>query len=200
MTACAMQPVSAPAQCAATAFRRGAPQARRGLAAELQALAQNAEALRRETAILREMLAALEAVGARSAASAALPAAQPVPESGRSAAADGNGAPRFAPGFGAAASAEAADAIVSRLSFSRGERFGEGSITLVLSPATLGGSTVSVSAADGVLSVVVASESPETAELVSRSIPALDRALCARTRGRFRRISVSVKKGSADER
>lgn len=70
-------------------------------------------------------------------------------------------------------------------------------VVLALSPDVLGGSTVYIDLAGGDLSIAIDPANAAVATLAAGNASALRRAVESRCRGAFRRVSVSVKKGSS---
>jgi hypothetical protein len=77
---------------------------------------------------------------------------------------------------------------------------GDGEIRIALQPGVLDGSTVTLTASNGTLSVAVAPATPEAAALAAAALPHLETALAAHTPS-FRRVQISLasQKGTSDE-
>lgn len=69
-------------------------------------------------------------------------------------------------------------------------------VVVTLSPGVLGGSVVHIDLSGGELAVAIDPATPAAATLAAANAPALRRALESRASGAYRRVSVSVKKGS----
>ena len=96
---------------------------------------------------------------------------------------------------------EIVETVVDRISVTPTLAQGEGEIRITLRPTVLDGSTVSLSAKDGELTVVVAPATPDAAHLASAALPRLEAALAAHAPA-FHHVAVVLatsKKGKSDE-
>lgn len=137
------------------------------IASFIAAMEASARTLEPETRMIRDMLVAIERMAARAAAK--LDVAALADTIACEASIDG----AAAPGCG-----------VSR------------HVVVALSPDVLGGSLVHIDLCGGELAVAIDPATPAAAALAAANAPALRRALESRAPGAYRRVSVSVKKGS----
>ena len=96
---------------------------------------------------------------------------------------------------------EIVETVVDRISVTPTLAKGEGEIRITLRPTVLDGSTVSLSAKGGELTVVVAPATPDAAHLASAALPRLEAALAAHAPA-FHHVAVVLatsKKGKSDE-
>ena len=96
---------------------------------------------------------------------------------------------------------EIVETVVDRISVTPSLAQGEGEIRITLRPTVLDGSTVSLSAKGGELTVVVAPATPDAAHLASAALPRLEAALAAHASA-FHHVAVVLatsKKGKSDE-
>jgi hypothetical protein len=96
---------------------------------------------------------------------------------------------------------EIVETVVDRISVTPTLAQGEGEIRITLRPTVLDGSTVSLSAKGGELTVIVAPATPDAAHLASAALPRLEAALAAHAPA-FHHVAVVLatsKKGKSDE-